>query len=218
MFRGLGVAVAIGVVTSLAAPAGAARVSQESYKFDGVMAEAFWTADEEPALGTPHVVAIMGADAMTVHKVPGAKPDRTRQPAVLAMGVMTANGPQEWWCISEADAYAFVVADDLSAATLGMDCLAEIYAVDPTTGEEVPTGAQLPLSAWAEWTAVGPLESQRTHSRTDVGGSWTLDIGRRSARPAVAHLTVAGPDGIVFDAQLAEASLESGRGFTLTHE
>jgi hypothetical protein len=125
MFRGLGVAAVAGLLTALALPASAARVTHESYTFSGTMADAKWfVADgQEPDVGTPRILSITGADAMSVHRVPGAKPERTPQPAVLAMALTmpgTTPGddpyPAELWCVTESA--SFTVAGDLSEAAL----------------------------------------------------------------------------------------------------
>lgn len=219
MLRAIGCAVLLGLLGSPAAAVSAApaKATHESYSFSGAMADAKWSSDEEPAPGTPRVLALMGADATAIHRVPGAKPVREAQPAVLAWADSAADGtPREVWCVS--DAFTFEVAGDLSVASLRMDCLAEVYVYDPATGEEVPTGDTFPLSVRGDWNAIGALESQKSHTRYSVGGAWTMDVSRTSMRPALADITVIGPDGVIFDSTALEASLQIVKATTLTHE
>ena len=226
IFRGLGVATAVGLLTALALPASAARVTHESYTFTGVMADAKWFADEgpEPAVGTPHIVSVMGADAMSVHRLPGAQPERIPQPAVVAMGLMmpgVAPGedpyPAELWCVS--DDFSFTVAGDLSEAALKIPtCTADVVVFDATTGEEVPNGVTVTLSATAQWTATGPLESQKSHSRYTYGQSWTMDISRTSLRPAMATITITGLPGGTFEGTAGEATIQTVKAASLLHQ
>ena len=69
-----------------------------------------------------------------------------------------------------------------------------------------------------DWTAIGPLESQKSHSRYSVGTQWTMDLSRTSLRPATAHITAVGPDGVVFDGQADEATLQIVKAATMRHE
>jgi hypothetical protein len=147
LFRGVGLATAVVLLTALAAPASAARVTHESYSITGVTAEAtFGGRDQEPAVGTPQILFAMGADATSVHRVPGVKPERIPQPAILAIGLMMPGASigdepyqAELWCV--ADVFTFTVADDLSGAELQIPtCVAEVVVFDPQTGEEAPNG------------------------------------------------------------------------------
>ena len=229
MFRGLGLATAVGLLTALAVPAGAAgaaRITHESYTLTGVVAEATWFAEEgqEPAVGSPSVLSVMGADATSVHRVPGAKPERISQPAILAMGVMMPGvtpGDEpyqaELWCVTED--FTFTVADDLSNAELQIPtCQAEVVVFDPVTGEEAPNGVTVALAATVQWTATGPLESQKSHSRYTFGQSWTMDMSRTSMRPASADITVTGLPGGTFAATAQEATIQTVKVASLVHE
>ena len=229
MFRGFGLAAVVGLLTALAIPvsaASAARVTHESYTLTGVLADATWFAGEgqEPAVGTPRVLTVLGADATSVHRVPGAKPERTSQPAVLAMGVMmpgVAQGDEpyqaELWCVTED--FTFAVADDLSNAELQIPtCQAEVLVFDPATGEEVPNGVIVAIAATVQWTATAPLESQKSHSRYSFGQSWTMDMSRTSMRPASADITVTGLPGGRFAETAQEATIQTVKVATLAHE
>jgi hypothetical protein len=224
LFRGVGLATAVVLLTALAAPASAARVTHESYSITGVTAEAtFGGRDQEPAVGTPQILFAMGADATSVHRVPGVKPERIPQPAILAIGLMMPGASigdepyqAELWCV--ADVFTFTVADDLSGAELQIPtCVAEVVVFDPQTGEEAPNGVTVTLSATAQWTATGPLESQRSHSRYVVGGSWTMDVIRTSMRPATADITVTGLPGGPYVDTTSEATLQTLKNATLLH-
>ena len=58
----------------------------------------------------------------------------------------------------------------MSSAALDIPtCEADVTTVDPETGEDTSTGLTVTLSATARWTATGPLENERTHSRYTVG-------------------------------------------------
>ena len=76
VFWGVGLAVLIGLLGSLAVASGsfaASRVTHESSTFSGVLADAKWFSAEEPPPGSPGVLALMGADAVEVHGFRGAK-------------------------------------------------------------------------------------------------------------------------------------------------
>lgn len=224
--RALGVAVAVGLMTALTLPASAARVTHESHTLTGVMADAKWFSAEgqEPAVGAPRVLSVMGADATAVHRVPGAKPEIMPQPAVLAIGLTmpgVAPGedpyPAELWCATED--FSFTVAGDLSDAALHIPtCTAEVYTVDPNTGEETPNGVTVTLAASVHWTATGALESQKSHSRYTFGDSWTMDTSRTSLRPAMASITITGLPGGTFDDTTEEATVQTVKVASLLHE
>ena len=76
------------LVAAIAAPVGAmaSGASVESYKIDGLIAMGFWGSPEEPAVGTPRVIYVQGADAMRDQRVSGSKPVRQEQPSVVAFG------------------------------------------------------------------------------------------------------------------------------------
>jgi hypothetical protein len=168
-------------------------------------------------------MSVLGADATSVHRVPGARPERMRQPAVVAMGltmpgVASGDDPYqaELWCIAED--FTFTVAADLSSAALSIPtCEAIVIVFDPATGEETPNGVTVTLSATARWTASGPLESQQSHSRYLVGTSWTMDMSRASMRPATADITVTGLPGGPFAATTREATIQTVKVANLTH-
>ncbi|GAA2110749.1 hypothetical protein GCM10009841_33040 [Microlunatus panaciterrae] len=226
LFRWLGLVATVLLLTALAGPANAARVTHESYTLTGVTAEAtFFSEDgQEPDVGIPRVLYAMGADATTVHRVPGAKPERTRQPAILAMGLIMpgiapADEPYqaELWCVTED--FTFTIADDLSEAALQIPtCEAQVIVFDPQTGEEVPNGVTVTLAATTRWAATGPLETQRSHSRYAVGGSWTMDLSRTSMRPATADITVSGLPSGTFEASTQEAVLQTLKVATFQHQ
>ncbi len=217
--RNLGMLAVAGVLAVMAAvPAVATTTYHESYSFTGVMAQADWFSEQEVPLGTPQAVAVMGADAQSMLRVAGQKPVRMAQPAVVAMGMMTTEGPQELWCISQTD-YTFTYTSALDAATLDMQCTAEVYVVDPETGEEVSTGETIPLTATATWTGDGPLAYSKYHARDAGTGVWRMERTRSQVRPAVAYLTVTGPTGaILFDGQMGYGEIANVTGGTLYHE
>jgi hypothetical protein len=148
------------------------------------------------------------------------------QPAVLAMGLMMPGvnpGDEpyqaELWCIAED--FTFTVAADLSVAELQIPtCEADVVVLDPETGEEGPNGETVTLSATVQWTATGPLESQKSHSRYAVGESWTMDMSRTSMRPATADITVTGlPGGNgTFAVTTQEATLQNVKVASLLHQ
>jgi hypothetical protein len=229
MFRGLCLAAVVGLITALALPASAAsaaRVTHESYTLTGVMADAMWfgAEDQEPVIGTPRVLRVMAADAMSVHRVPGAKPESMPQPTVLAIGltmpgVAVGDEPYEaeLWCVAED--FTLTVADDLSDAALQIPtCVADVVVFDPETGEEAPNGVTVTLAATVGWTATGPLESQKSHSRYAFGESWTMDMSRTSMRPAMAEITITGLPGGEFDGTSQEATLQTVKAASLLHE
>ena len=146
MLRRAGVAAAAGLLALLAVPVGATGAptpNHETSTINGVLADATWFGDEaqEPAVGVPRVLAVMGADATMTHRVPGQKPERTSQPAVVAMallmpGIQAGDEPYqaELWCAS--DDFTFTVAADLSSAFLDVPpCEAMVVVYDEQTGE-----------------------------------------------------------------------------------
>jgi hypothetical protein len=225
-----------GLVAALAAPIGATgapKVNHEAYTMTGVIADAMWFADggeeppeqaQEPAVGTPRVVRIMGADATSVYRVPGQRPERMSQPPLIAMGLMMPGvnpGDEpygaELWCIPEE--YTFTVARDLSTAGLEVpSCVAEVVVFDEETGEESPNGVTVTIDVTAEWSATGPAETQKSHSRYVFGSSWTMDISRSTMRPASADIVVTGLPGGTFDETASEARIEDTRFATLMHQ
>lgn len=226
--RRAGVGAVAAVLAVLAMPVsamGADQPTQESYRMSGVMADAKWPAGEpvEAPVGTPRVLYVMGADATTVYRAPGEKPQRTAQPPVVAMGLTMpgVGGAEpydaELWCVPVH--YTFTVASDLSSASLDVpNCVADVVTYDPETGEENPTGETVTMSATAQWTATGPLEKQRSHSRYSVGSTWTMDLSVTSMRPATADITVTGLPGGPFAGTTSEASIQDVRAGTLLHQ
>lgn len=227
--RRVGLVAVAGLLATLAAPVSATsapRVTHESYTLRGVLADATWFAEEgtEPQVGDPRVLYVSGADATSVHRVPGSRPERGPQPAFLAMGLMMPGvepGDEpyqaELWCASED--FTFTVAADLSSAQLEIPtCEAEVVVFDEETGEEAPNGVTVTLSATAEWTGTGPLEKQQLHSRYSLGGAWTMDMVRTSTRPASADITVTGLPGGAFNGTAQEAAIQDVKSANLIHQ
>ena len=165
----------------------------------------------------------MGADATSIYRARGERPQRMPQPPIVAMGLtlpgVGGSDPYEaeLWCVP-AD-YTFTVAADLSSAALDIPtCDAQVVAYDPETGEETPTGATVTISASTQWAATGPLEQQRSHSRYTVGTTWTMDMSVTSLRPATADITVTGLPGGPFAATVDEATIQDVKGGTLLHQ
>jgi hypothetical protein len=217
-----GVLVAVAVFATVI-PAGvgvAATTYHESFSFTGIAAEANWRSPEEPAVGEPSVVYVMGADARTMQRVAGSKPVRGAQPAVLAMGLMLPgeNGAEpfraELWCVSDAG-FTFTYTSALDAASLAMSCTAQVFVDEP--GEPLP-GVSVPLTVQADWTGVGPLYVSRSHTWDSGAGVRTMENVRRTARDATAHLTVTGPDGVLLDTQMDFGQIFDTKGTTLYHE
>lgn len=225
-----------GLVAALAVPVGATgapNVTHESWTMRGVLAEAFWSVYQgeeppeevpEPAVGTPRVLYIQGADATSVHRVPGQRPERMAQPPLIAMGLMMPGVnpgdepyPAELWCVAEE--YSFSVARDLSSAELEVpSCEAEVVLWDEETQEETTNGVTVTLSATVEWTATGPAETQKSHSRYIFDSSWTMDISQSTLRPASADIIVTGLPGGTFDETASEATIQKVKYATLAHQ
>lgn len=229
LVRRAGVAVVAGLLATLAVPVSATsapRVTHESFTMSGVLADATWFAEEgtEPGVGVPRVLSVMGADATSVYRVPGSKPERGQQPAFLAMGLLMPGvelGDEpyqaELWCVSED--FTFTVADDLSSAELEIPtCEAQVIVFDEETGEEGPNGVTVTVSATAEWTATGLLEQQKSHSRYSVGQSWTMDMSRTATRPASADITVTGLPGGTFNGTADEGAIQDVKVASLLHQ
>lgn len=229
MLRRAGVAAAAGLLAILAVPVGATGAptpNHETSTINGVLADATWFGDEaqEPAVGVPRVLAVMGADATMTHRVPGQKPERTSQPAVVAMallmpGIQAGDEPYqaELWCAS--DDFTFTVAADLSSAFLDVPpCEAMVVVYDEQTGEEAPNGVTVTLSASATWTATGPLESVKSHSRYLYDGSWTMDLTRASTRPATADITVIGLPGGPLVVTSQEGAIQNVKAGSMMHQ
>ncbi|TQN47479.1 hypothetical protein FHX52_0581 [Humibacillus xanthopallidus] len=208
-----------GLLATLAVPVSASSapgVAREAFTMSGTMADATWFAPEsaEPEVGAPRVLYVQGADASTVRRVAGSKAVRGPQPALLAIGLtMPADAtsaepyPAELWC--EASAFDFTVADDLSSAQLEIPtCEAQVVVFDENTGKEGPNGVTVTITATADWTATGPLERQRSHSRYSVGGSWTMDMVSTAMRPASTDITVTGLPAGTFSGSTEEASIQ----------
>lgn len=58
---------------------------QESYRISGVMADASWPAGEpvEAPVGTPRFGYVMGADATSIYRARGERPQRMPQPPIV---------------------------------------------------------------------------------------------------------------------------------------
>ncbi|EWS99741.1 hypothetical protein N865_21020 [Intrasporangium oryzae NRRL B-24470] len=204
----------------------APRVTHESFTLSGLMADASWKAEEgtEPEVGAPGILYVQGAHATSTNRVPGAKPVRGPMPALLAMGLMmpgVAPGdepyPAELWCATGD--FSFTVADDLSSAALDVPtCDAQVFAVDPNTGEETPNGVTVTVAITTDWTATGPLEQQRSHSRYSVGGLWSMEMARTAMRPASADITVTGLPGGTFSGTTNEAAIQDVKVGTLQRQ
>lgn len=226
--RRAGVGAVAAVLAVLAMPVsamGAGQPTQESYRLSGVLADAKWPAGEpvEAPVGTPRILVVQGADATSIHRVPGEKPQRMPQPPLVAMGLtmpgVDGGDPYEaeLWCIPSD--YTFTVAPDLSTAALDIPtCVAEVVTYDEETGEETPTGVTVTLSATAQWTATGPLEKSRSHSRYSVGSTWTMDMSVTSLRPATADITITGLPGGAFAETTPEATIQDVKVGTLLHQ
>lgn len=227
--RRAGVGAVAAILAVLAMPVsatGAAAPTQESYRMSGVLADAKWPAGEpqlDAPVGTPRILVVQGADATSIHRVSGEKPQRMPQPPLVAMGLtmpgVDGGDPYEaeLWCVPTD--YTFTVASDLSSAALDIPtCVAEVVTYDEATGEEVPTGVTVTLSATAQWTATGPLEKQRSHSRYTVGSTWTMDMSVTSLRPATADITITGLPGGPFAETTPEATIQDVRFGTLLHQ
>lgn len=226
--RRAGVGAVAAVLAVLAMPGsamGAGQPTQESYRMNGVMADAKWPAGEpvEAPVGTPRVLYVMGAKATSTHRAPGEKPQRMAQPPLVAMaltmpGVGGAEPYEaELWCVPVH--YTFTVAKDLSSAALAIpSCVADVVTYDPETGEESPTGVTVTIGATARWTATGPLERQHMHSKYTVGTTWTIDMAVTSMRPARADITVTGLPGGPFAGTTAEAMIQRVKAGTLLHQ
>ncbi|KAB7741950.1 hypothetical protein GA707_17300 [Nostocoides sp. F2B08] len=230
MLRRAGVAAVAGLMAILTVPVGATGApapTHESYTFSGMMADATWFDEDfdelNPEVGVPRVLAVMGADATAVYRVQGVKPERMPQPAFVAMalmmpGVEPGDEPYqaELWCVSEE--FSFTIARDLSTAALEIPtCEAMVVVYDEETGEEMPNGVTVTLSATATWTATGPLENVKSHSRYTYGDSWTMDRTKASMRPAEAHITVTGLPGGLFDETAQEGAIQDVRSASLLH-
>lgn len=222
-WSGVGLLVAAMSVAALAAPASAAQPVHDSYRISGDLAKAMWFSEVDVPVGTPGMVYVMGADAMSVQHAIGGRPQRVEQPALVAMSLMLPGAlpgddpyPAELWCVT--DAADFVMADDLSAAELSIgSCEAQVVVVDPETGEEGPNGVVLTLSASVRWTAVGDLETQRSHSRYETPGAWSMDMVRTASRSATAEIEVVLPGGMV-STEATEASLQTVKVASIVHD
>lgn len=210
------------LVAAIAAPVGAmpSGASVESYKIDGVIAMGSWGSPEEPAVGTPRVIYVQGADAMETSRVSGSKPVRQEQPSVVAFGttLVDDNGepyPAEVWGLAE-DA-AFTITSDLTEASLAFDCEALILVWDPVLEEEVVSDETMPLSVSAHWTGDGNLTSIKNHSRYTEEGLFTIDRARGTTRPATVELTLTGPNGVLFDGVMEYGEMSDVRGASMVH-
>lgn len=190
------------LLAGVATSAGAAPTS-ESYRTDGLIAVGQWGEQgEEPPVGVPRAIFVQGADAIETIRTAGSKPIRREQQSGVAFAVMLVddNGdsyPAEVWGLTdEAD---FTITPDLTEASLAFDCEAEILIWDPELAEEVPSGETIALSVVAHWTGVGNLATSKNHSKYSEDGLFTIELGRRTSRPATVELTLTGPEGVLFD-------------------
>lgn len=210
------------LVAAIAAPVGAVSsgASVESYKIDGLTATGFWGSPEEPAVGTPGVIYVQGADAMGTSRVSGSRPVRQEQPSVVAFGTTLVDGngdpyPAEVWGLAE-DA-SFTIASDLTEASLSFDCDALIVIWDPVLEEEVVSDETMPLSVSVHWTGAGDLTSIKNHSKYTEEGLFTIDQGRGTTRPAMVELTLTGPEGVLFDGMMDEGEMSDVRAASMVH-
>ena len=220
MRRVVGAAAAAALVAALAIPAAASPPSSyhEQYSFTGTIAQADWFSEEEPDVGEIGAVFVMGADATQVIRVAGSKPVRSPQPSVVALSMRVSDeepGYAELWCLSEdAD---FVISDDLTEATLALECTGEFVVYNPDTGEEIPTGETLDLTVSASWTGVGELFRQKSHSRESFDGQWSMYRSRATVRDATAEVTITSPDATLFDGTMMWAQMLHVRDAGLFH-
>lgn len=209
--------VVCGVSAALAVPAAAAapRATHDMTTLRGTMAQAKWFSEEEVPVGSPRVVAVVGSNARLVTHVNGSAPTREAQPTLVAMALLLPGEkpgddpvPGEVWGVAEDD--SFVVTRDLSSASVSFECLAEVFTIDPVTGEEVPTGRTIPLSVTATWTAVGPAVRTLLNNRETDDYGWFMEKARVLLRPATATATITGPDGVIFEGTMPEGDIAAG--------
>ena len=78
-------ATALAVLAIPVSATGAGQPTQESYRISGVMADASWPAGEpvEAPVGTPRFGYVMGADATSIYRARGERPQRMPQPPIV---------------------------------------------------------------------------------------------------------------------------------------
>lgn len=185
------------------------------------MAMGHWKSREESAAGDPFVLFVMGADAVTTHRVTGSKPEKVKEPSVVAYATMLtdANGdlyPAEVWGM--ADAAEFTISADLMQASLEFSCDGVVVVVDPVLEQEVPTGEIIPLTVSAHWIGDGDMTSTKNHSKTITEGLFTIERGHGSRRQAVVELTLTGPgDHVLFDGLLDFGEMSDMTGASMSH-
>ena len=218
---GLAVSALVALVAAPAAAVMPQAASNESYRIEGLMADGSWWYDGEPAAGQLMAVGVFGADGVETVRVTRGRPEQVPMASGVAFAMMRQDAdtgmlyPVEVWGIpTEVD---FEMAGDLSAATLVFQVEAEVFAIDPDTGEETPTGETLALSVQASWVGDGPVTTVKSHGKYIDETAFTIDNARMTSRAAQAHLTLIGPDGPIFDEMLSSGSLMDVRAATITH-
>lgn len=218
--RVIGAAAAAVLVAAVAIPATASPPStyHEHFSFSGTIAQADWFSEDEPEVGEIGSVFVMGADATQVVRVARSKPVRSAQPSIVAMSMRVSEEESGWaelWCVSEdAD---FVIADDLTEATLALECTGQFVVYDPETGEEIPTGETLDLTVSASWAGIGELFRQKSHSRDSFDGDWSMYRSRATVRDATAEVTITSPEETLFEGAMMWAQMLDVRDAGLFH-
>lgn len=195
------IAVVLALFTMATVPAGAAPpAARDSVTFRGTSALAVWMSEEEVPVGVPRVVYVAGFTDSTVVRMrsAGSKPQRVGQESLVAMAMMLPAAepggepvPAEIWCL--APPATFTIDRALTSAALGYSCEALVF-----TGDDEPTDETLPLTVAATWTGVGSLMQQKSVTKGSDETGWWLDRTHSTVRPAVAEVTISGPDGVLF--------------------
>ena len=99
--------------------------------------------------------------------------------------------------------------------TLGKTLYRKNLVTDPETGMEEPTGMTIPLAVSAQWTAIGPQSTSKSHSKYTQEGMFSIDRAFMTSRGAQVEITISGPDWtfeVVGDGQIMDL-----RAGTITH-
>jgi hypothetical protein len=213
---------AVALLAAVAVPAAGvptAGVSHESFRIEGVLADGSWFSEAEVPVGEPQVVGVFGADAMETMRVKGSKPMAQPMASGAAFATMLLDPDTgepflaEVWALAESS--DFSVADDLSEATLEFAADAEVFRIDPETGMEEPTGMTIPLAVSAQWTAIGPQSTSKSHSKYTQEGMFGIDRAFMTSRGAQVAITISGPDW-TFEV-VGEGQIMDLRAGTITH-
>lgn len=221
-FRGAVALAAAALFAAIAAPAYATTggVTTQSYRITGQFAEGSWSAGEEdPGVGLPRNLAVIGAHATESIHENGTKPVAQPMVTLVAYSTTLVNKdtgepyPAEVWAMGSAS--DVTIAPDLSSAVMAFSTDASVVVWDPVTEQEVVVGS-IPLTVSVRWTGVGPLTTLRRHERYTEDSLFRITNGTETVRDSMVDVTLIWGDGSRVDLT-AKGMLHDVRAGDMVH-